>query len=372
MTERFIPYTQPGAYGITTELWRVRKNGELIKRVDPSKVGAMNIVCNDSVAVKRTATIQTDDPHHFKPFTDFLMPFMYITDPEGNTVGGPQGLYMVVPSSTSTSPTGITGSVECRDLCQLFVMSAAPGYWVNAGTDRGEAIRYWANVLGFTGAQVQIPDFGVIQEEQRVWDPGTTMMECMTDMATGSNWYQPWFNNQGKLMTSPYKQLTEVPPIHTFTNANDDDAADIEGAIIGEPDWNRLANRVIVRKLGGGDTPSIWASTSNVSPDSPSSITNLGVVITKTIDNHDLVDEAAAKAQAEQILSESSSQYMKVTLPTFPVVDAELHHTIRLEVTRGSEVIYTGTFWRTGYTLTLDGANTAMTQQLARVEEWRV
>ncbi len=368
---RFVPYNMPGNYGITTELWRVQRSGALIEQVDPVKVGPMTITCNENVAVKRSATIQTDDPHHFKPFVDYLMPFLYITDPEGNTIGGPQGLYIVVPSGTSMDAADITGTVDCRDLCQMFSMDNAPGLQAESGLDRGAIIRQMAAERGLVDDQIQVPDFGVIQPEVRIWEPGTSAMQALTDLASGSNWYQPWFNNRGQLVTSPYMPLTDVPPTHTFTNEDDDHAADIEGPIQGEPDWNRLANRVTVRKLGDQDNPSIWYTAENNSPDSPSSFQNLGVWISKTVDNYELVDEDAARVQAEQQLSESSSQYMKVSLPTFPVVDAELHHTIRLEITRGPDLIYTGNFWRTGYTLTLDGGNTTMTQNLARVEEWR-
>lgn len=369
--DRFIPYSQPGAYGITTELWRVQRDGSLIERVDPEHVGTVTVTCNENVPVKRTATVATDEPNAYRPFVDFLMPYLTVSDPEGNTITGPQGLYMVVPSSTSTEAAGSTGDIECRDLSQLLVMATLDNAVCPAGTDRGAYCRQLAFDMGFPQHQVQIPDFGVLQAEDRVWEPGTTVHQVMTDMAVGSNHYQPWFDNYGRLVSLPYAQLTEIAPTHHYTNATDDAAAEIEGAINETPDWNRLANRVTVRKIGDAETPTIWYTATNENPESPVSFPTLGFWIPKVVDNPDIEDEAAAETQAKQLLSESAAHYIKVSLPSFPVVDAELHQTIGLDITRGSESVFNGTFIRTGYTLTLDGGNTGFLMELARVETWQ-
>lgn len=371
MMNPFIPYTQPGDYRIQTDLYRVHRTGELIEKVDPESIGPMTITCNENIATKRTATIVTDNPEAYRPFLDHLMPFLTIVDPEGNSVSGPQGLYMVMPSNSTTASDGRSGSIECRDLTQLFAMDSSSGYMIPAGTDRGAAIRTWVSDYGLSIDQVQIPDFGVIQPEDRVWEAGTFLQEAMSEAASGSNWYAPWFDNRGQLVTAVYKPLTDVAPTWVYTNANEDDAADIEGVIVEKPDWNRLANKVIVRKVGDQENPSVSYTAINDNPESPASHTNLGAWITKVIDNNDLVDEEAAKVQAEQILSESASHYRKLTLPSFPVVDADLHQTVGLEIVLGGQIVYTGKFWRTGYTLTLDGGNTTFSQNLARVEEWR-
>lgn len=367
----FIPYTQPGDYGITTELYRVNRSGDVIEHVDPESIGSITIACNENTNPKRTATIETDYPGDFTPFTDFLMPHMTITDPEGNSVSGPQGIYMVMPSSSITNAGGLSGTIECRDLSQIFVMDTSESFTVPAGTDRGDAIREQALEMGFAPDRVQIPSFGVIQEDIRVWDPGTTAMQYLTDLASGSNWYTPWFDNRGRLVSAPYRPLTDIPPSWIYTNDNDEDAADIEGEIREEPDWNRLANKVIVRRIGDQDNPTISYTATNNNPGSPASFANLGVWITKILDNPDLVDEAAAKVQADQLLSESASHYRKLTLPSFPVIDADLHQAVGLEIVVEGQEVYTGTFWRTGYTLTLDGSQTSFSQNLARVEAWQ-
>lgn len=367
----FIPYTQPGDYGISTELYRVHRTGDIISRVDPESIGPITITCNEDIATKRVASIATDNPDTYRPFVDHLMPYLTITDPEGNSISGPQGLYMVMPSNSTTNSDGRTGTVECRDLSQLFVMDASPGYMIPAGTDRGAAMRTWIADKGLGVDQVQIPNFGVIQPEDRVWEPGTFLQDAMAEASTGSNFYTPWFDNRGRLVTGPYRPLTSVAPSWIYTNATDDDAADIEGAISEQPNWNRLANKVTVRKVGDQETPSVSYTATNDNPESPASYTRLGVWIAKVVDSPDLVDDDAARVQAEQLLSESASQYVKLTLPSFPVVDADLHETVGLEIVTNGQITYTGTYWRTGYTLTLDGSRTSFSQELSRVEEWR-
>lgn len=368
---RFIPYSQPGSFGITTELWRVERDGSLIERVDPLDIGPMSINCNENVATKRIVTIATDSPRSYRPFLDFLMPVLTITDPEGNRISGPQGVYMVVPSNSTTDPNGTTGSIEARDLTELLDMATLDNAVCPAGMDRGAYCRQLALEMGFPATQIQIPDIEVLQPEDRVWDPGTTVLQVMTDLMVGSNWYQPWFTLDGKLITAPTKPRTAVAPDYIYTNATDDDASDIEGVITESPDWNRLANAVTVRKIGNEDTPTISYTARNTNPQSPASYTNLGIWISKaTVDNHDLIDAEQARIQAENLLSESASQYVKLSLPTFPVVGAEVHGTVGLEIRRGAEVIHEGTYWRDGYTLTLDGGQTRMVLSLNRVEEW--
>lgn len=369
--DRFIPYIQPGGYGITTELYRVDRNGEILSQVDPDSIGTMTIACSQDTNPKRSATVITDYPGDYTPFTDFLMPYLTISDPEGNRVSGPQGIYMVMPSQSVTAPNGRTGQVECRDLSQIFVMDAPASISVASGTDRGAAIRSMAMASGFVPGQIQIPDFDVMQVEDRVWEPGTSTMQAMTDLASGSNWYAPWFDNRGRLVTAPYRALTDIAPTWVYTNENDDDAADLESDIREDPDWNRLANRVTVRKIGTEEDPTISYTAENTNPDSPTSFQSLGVWLpTKIIDNPDLVDEEAARVQAENLLSESASHYRKLTLSTFPEVNADLHETVGLEITSGGELVFTGVFWRTGYSLVMDGSKTSFSQNLSRVESW--
>jgi hypothetical protein len=225
---------------------------------------------------------------------------------------------------------------------------------------------------------VLIPDTGVLQPEDRRWDAGTSVYQIMSDCLTSSNWYTQWADFNGRLRTAPYRPLTEIAPVWTYTNADDDNALDLEGAIAEQPDWQRLGNVITVRKLGHGDTPSYFSTKRNTSPLAPISIPSLGFEMARPpVDATDITGEtpediqAALDAMAEALLSEAASHYRKLTVPTFPTLFADAHQTVGLEISHGPSQTYSGTWWRTGWTLHMDGASSSMTQNLSRVESWQ-
>ena len=373
----FIPVTSPGAYGITTDLWRADRYGTLLSRVDPLLVEAGDVVFNEDATPKRTLSIGVNDPYAFAPFHDWLVPVVTISDPEGNAVSERQGLYLVTPPATSAEPSGVTGTVQGKDGTQLLLLATRDDAVIPAGTDRGAFARQLALETGFALDQVLIPDTGVVQPEDRRWDAGTSVYQIMTDLLTGSNHYAPWADANGRLRTAPYRPLTELAPVWTYTNATEADALDLEGAIAESPDWQRLGNVVTVRKLGHGTEPSYVAIRRNTNPLSPVSIVSLGYEMAlPPVDFADATGEtpdaiqAALDAHADALLSEAASHYRKLTVPVFPALDADAHQVVGLEITHGARQTYTGRWWRTGWTLHLDGANTSMVMQLARVEEW--
>jgi hypothetical protein len=77
------------------------------------------------------------------------------------------------------------------------------------------------------------------------------------------------------------------------------------------------------------------------------------------------------QAKGQALLSERASHLRKLALPTFPDLLADAHQVVGLEIRHGSRVTYEGRWWRSGWSLTLDGGGTAMVQQLKRIEVWQ-
>lgn len=379
--DRFIPYANPGAYGITTELWRADRYGNLIEQIDPSLVESGQVSMNEDMTPKRRLAIDVLDPYAFTPLHDWLVPIVALSDPEGNTVAERQGLYLVVPPETVAAPSGVTGTVHGLDGTQLLHMATRDDAVIEAGEDRGAYARRLAYEVGFLPDQVRISDTGVLQPETRRFDPGSTVYSIQSDVLSNSNHYAPWGNQNGILATAPYLPLTSASPVWTYRNTTDLDALDLEGIITESPDWQRLANSVTVRRMGTGEIPTLYATARNENPLSPSSIPALGFEIARQppVDLHDAGGqdatreeiEAALQAHAEAVLSEAASLYRKITVQTFPSLNADVHQVIGLDIRIGGRQVYDGRWWRTGWTLTLDGGNSTFTQNLARVEEWR-
>lgn len=378
---RFVPYSDPGAYGIMTELWRADRYGNRIEQIAPSILGAGSITFNEDVAVKRSFSIAVDDPFAFDAFHDWLIPVVAISDPEGNAVREPQGLYLVTPPSTSTEASGSIGQVEGRDGCQLLVLATRDDMVWQSGVDGGAFIRQLAFEAGWGLAQVLVPDFGVAPTDDRPFDPGTTVFAAMSEVAVACGHYAPWCNAAGRLVSAPYQPLTDKAPVWTYTNATDQDASWIEGSITEQPDWTRLANTVTIRRLGMGDEPSLAETVRNENPQSRVSIPSLGFAMANPpyddiieFPESAVTDEerrAWMRAKGQALLSERASHLRKLTLPTFPDLFADAHQVVGLEIRHGSWVTYEGRWWRSGWTLTLDGGKTAMVQHLKRVEVWQ-
>src|SRR5690349_15354643 len=104
-----VPYSDPGAFGITTELWHCDRYGNRSEQEDPETLGKVVVRFDEDTAPKRTITIDSHDPHAFDSLHDWVTPLVHITDPEGNTVGGPQGLFLVTPPGTTTDAPGSIG-----------------------------------------------------------------------------------------------------------------------------------------------------------------------------------------------------------------------------------------------------------------------
>lgn len=371
---RFIPYASPGSLGIDTEMWRADRHGNLIERVPGHAIGRATITFSEDTSPMRVMSVDVYEPDLFQPFREWLVPVITLSDPEGNSTTHRHGLYMVTPSHSDVSASGVSGTIRALDATQLLIMATRDDMVIQAGQDRGAFARQLAFEAGFHPAKVDIPDIDVIQAEPRAWEPGTTVYTAMTDILSGSNWYRPWLDLRGHLRTRPYQALHDIPTAYTYTNDNDIDAAELEGPIAGTPDWDRLANSITVRKMGHGDEPSIHWTERNENPMSPVSIPSLGFVKGRTVDAFDIQTEEDAQTMARNMLALASSHYLKYSLPTFPALDADAHETIGLEIGWASETgeprEITGRFWRTGYSLTLDGPRTRMVQSLARVEEF--
>lgn len=377
----FIPYTSAGAYGITVDYWRADRYGNRLTLLDPEYIEAGTVTMNEDATPKRTLTLTVNEPDLLTMLTDWLMPVVTISDPVGNTASGPQGLYLVNPGSAVTDPMGTITTVEGRDPTHLLALATRDDLVWREGVDGGAFVRQLAYEAGFSFAQVAIPDTGVSATIDRSWDPGTPVYTVMSEIMSEGNHYAPWCTLAGRLVSAPYRPLTEVSPVWTYTNATDADAEFLEGAITEQPDTDRLANRVTVRRLGYGEEPTIAETVTNDNPTSPVSTVALGYVranppyddVSEWPDGIDTEDEKRdwLRQKAEALLSDRASQLRKLTVPVFPDLFAEVHKAVVLDIRHGSRETYSGRWWRTGATLRLDGADTSMSLELRRVEAWQ-
>lgn len=377
----FIPYTSAGAYGIAVEWWRADRYGNRLEQLDPNMVEAGTVTMNEDATPKRILTLTVNEPDLLALLTDWIMPVATISDPVGNAVSGPQGLYLVNPGTAVTDPMGTITTIEGRDPTHLLAMATRDDLVWRAGVDGGAYVRQLAYEAGFSFAQVAIPDTGVSATVDRPFDPGTTVYAAMSEIMSEGQHYAPWCTLAGRLVSGPYRPLTDLPPVYTYTNATDADAEYLEGAISEQPDTDRLANRVTVRRLGYGDEPTLAETVTNTNPTSPVSTVSLGYVranppyddvsewpdgIETETDKRDWL-----RQKAESLLSDRASRLRKLTVPVFPDLFAEVHQSVGLEIRHGSRETYSGRWWRTGYTLRLDGAETSMSLEMRRVETWQ-
>jgi hypothetical protein len=378
---RMVPFVTPGAYGIAVEWWRTDRYGNHLGQIDPAWIEGGTITMNEDATPKRVLSLSLGNPGLLAQLTDWIVPVLTITDPAGSKISGPQGRYLVQSGPASTDAAGMELTLDNRDSTYLLAVATRDDLVWRTGVDGGAFCRQLAYEAGWRPDQVSIPDTGVSAASDRTWPQGTTVYTAMSEVMVEGNHYAPWCLLGGILVSSPYRPQTELPPVKTYSNATDADAAEIEGAIVEQPDTDRLANRVTVRKLGYGEEPTLAETLVNDNPTSPVSTLSLGYTranppyddITEWPDGIDTEAEKRAwmREKGQALLSDRASRLRKLSLPVFPDPFAEVHQTVGLEIRHGDRVTYSGRWWRTGYTLRLDGANTTMSLELRRVEPWQ-
>lgn len=322
---------------------------------------------NPDRSVKLTFKATVSDPDIIRPYQDYIAPFLTVRYADGHEVTSQLGLYSVVPPEESISQQSRQVELDGRDLTWLLSIDVFDnGYSVTAGTNIVAAVRAILIGAGFTRINIQASDRTLTGT--RSWKAGTTKLQVINDLLTGSGYYSLTCDKDGTMTSIPYVSITNPTVVAEYDTTVPSYVQVVRDVKKGTTQ-DRIANKIVVVKENGNEPP-IVATALNTNPNSPTSIPTLGITISKVINPTDLADQEAANTVAQRYLEEASLQYNKITLHTTPDVQRGLHDVYRLNIVNSlGETVADGLWhsrgWRIGFT-PQDGA---MQHDLSNIDE---
>src|SRR5690606_20949529 len=204
-----------GAYAVSTRLYRADRYGTRLERipVDMPITGQINY--NEDTNPKHALSLEVNRPGILRPFHDYIVPELTLTDASGNSRTETFGHYVVTPPKTTLSSARYTGTVEGKSILWLLAKdSLTDGLVIDPGIDFGEAARDIVRGAGFIDAQLSIPDTGVTSTEGVTFDPGTTRLEAANSLLDTANHYTLWADRAGIVRTIPKQNYDTAGATH--------------------------------------------------------------------------------------------------------------------------------------------------------------
>lgn len=332
-----------GGITVHPELWRVdRDNRRLEDLTDALIAWAVEWQGSRGAAAQMTAEVILRDANRLHPLRDCVAPWLRLAYDDGRpTVTMQLGLYVVSLPEETHGPGQSEARYEGRDLTWLLANSVLTRtHNVKAGTRLDAALGRLTRDAGLRRFRYRTGTRTIGRD--RSFPPGTTRLEAINDLATGTGHYAVAADRDGTLYTTAYRALADVEPWATFT------ADDPVGLVEVTPDSaDRVANVVVVKKEHPTEAP-IVAIRRNDDPTSPTSTVTLGREIlyggAPVIDG-ELETQADVEALADELLRLAGSYYRTVTLRVLPTEPPGTREVVELRDFRAGSSDLSGRYW---------------------------
>ncbi len=373
----YIRHEQPsGRFYVEPRIWKSDIYQTKLEPLSPALPirGAMTF--NDDFEHKRQFTMEIANPDSLKPLDDFIVPELYMSDGHGNEWTIPLGHFLVTPPTITMTPALRRGTIEGKDLTYLLSRSALNGpYIVAAGSDTGEAARETLVRFGIPARLVDIPNSNAYLPKDLKWEAGDSVLTATNDLLLAGAQYHVWTTGRGILTSRKYDDASQQTPATTYSTES---GSRLVPPVTETPDWSRLRNRVIVRKLSPDELPIIGRAEvrDRSSPLHPERLkermgANYPVYLSHTDEASDIVDQASANLRAASLLSEGASFYRTVAIETIPDEYMDGHLIIGLDIREGGTTYYGGNWRQRVFSLDMAGAKATVRRELNRSENWR-
>lgn len=313
------------------------------------------VTMNEDVRIPMTFSATLQDPSVLRQGLDYLAPRLRVAWDDGTVLDGQVGLYAVLPPSEQRHRwPGTEATIDGRDLTwRLDAFAFDRTYTVAAGADVIGAVTGVLAAVGLT--RHRLISTGSRMPEARSWSAGTPALDIINDLLGGMGYYRIWPTNTGTLTSRPYQDTEDAEPAVTYRSGPG--TALMTDTIVEKAPGAPAVNRVVVIKdtSGSSDATPIVAVRTNTNPASPTSTVATGTLVTRTVRDSTLVDQAAANALADRLLREAKGRYRVLTLPTLPDPRRGMHEVFALDISnRAGTVIATGNWrcrtWELGFT----------------------
>jgi len=334
------------------------------------------VTFNEDRLYKRDMRVEVVNPDTIEPLVDYLLAELFITDADGRQATLPLGHFLVTERDITTTKTMRTGVLQAQEGTRALGDAVMP-VWVRmlAGSDPGATARQWLGIYGIPPDMIDIPNAGMVTTSELRWDAGETWLTVLNDILSAGNMYHVWCTGDGRFRSRKYEDIAQATPVAHYGSHS---GAYIVPPVQEEPDFGRLRNRIIVRKISPTEDP-IVGKAEVTDPSSPVHPLRLAarrnstypVWLAETIDDPNVADQAAAEARAQALLSEGASYYMPLTIQTLADDVLDGHQTVSLDLRHDTETYYTGNWRQRTWELRLQGSSAIVKRQLYRTERWK-
>lgn len=261
--------------------------------------------------VRRSASFRMRDTDKIDWSSDRIRPWVKLKMPDGGVVQWPQGVFLISAPSKSVGASGVAFR-DVEGLDQTVVLrdnALANRYAVLAGTNYATAIREALVSSGIPRINVEPTDLELATS--RDWDPGTSRLEIVNDLLAAVNYEPLAFNSEGVAICRAYRLPDQRPSEYVY--ADDQHSVTLVGMNQGF-DFDQVPNQWT---LAVSDPARVLVSQwTNDNPNSPTSVTSRGRVVSVFDDSVDAPDQATLDALVQRRAYEDSQASLEVDFST--------------------------------------------------------
>ncbi len=313
------------------------------------------VTMNEDLRIPMAFSATLRDPSVVRPQIDYLAPRLRVAWNDGSVVESQVGQYAVLPPSEQRHRwPGTEATIDARDMTwKVDAYAFDRTFTVAAGTDVVDAV---TNILAYAGLYRHRLVTGRARlTEPRSFTAGTPALDMVNELLSGIGWYRLWPDSTGVLTSRAYQDTADAEPAVTYRSGPGTEL--MTDTIVEKSPGAPAVNRIVVIKdtFSSSDATPIIAIRTNTNPASPTSTVTTGTLVSRTVRDSTLVDQAAADALADRLLREAGGRYRVLTLKTLPDPRRGMHETYGLNVSnRATRRIATGNWrcrtWELGFT----------------------
>lgn len=234
------------------------------------------------------------------------------TKREGGWIAFSLGIFLLSTPTRVEEGRNVYRDVECYD--KLLIVKedlVTDRYTIGKGTNYYNAM--WLILLSAGVGKFNIEDSGKALPNDKEYDPGTSKLEILNDLASDINFTPFWVDEYGYFRSNTYQSPSTQSPDYEY---QDDDMSVVEAGMEEELDLFGLPN-VWTVVVSNPDNDSVLTSTvENHNPDHPRSIENLGRRVVRYEEKDNIADQAALDAYTERLATEATEIYGHIKFST--------------------------------------------------------
>ena len=313
-----------GATKFLPRFYKVTKTNEFIEDITDRVISATTEVDMDRV-IKRTATLDTDQPGLLLPYKEFIGVHLR-TEREDGTVKDEQvGVFSYTPPVENSGSGQYFATYKGFENTKILDEAAYRStYKIAAGTNLKTAAEA---IIDSEGLTHNLPSTSLtVKTGGMSFRSGTTKLQVVNALLQAYGAYPAWCDGTGRVTSLRVSSIAVREPFRVYTLGDD---SELVGDIGINPNDDRVKNVVIVLKDDSA-LSKIRASATNSDPDSPVSTVSLGRDRVMKVVDANLASTEAAQLLANRLLEERG-MHITAVVNALPDPGFSPHRTVRLD-----------------------------------------